>query len=69
VADWDEDDDDPADVPCPYCRRTITEDHERCPFCGNYITAEDRPAEPKTWFWGVMMLLALAAAAFWVFAG
>ena len=35
--DWDEeypdDDDDSATVPCPYCKREIHEDAERCPHC------------------------------------
>ena len=28
------DDDGPPLVPCPYCRREIAEDVERCPHCG-----------------------------------
>jgi len=62
------DDDEPDTVPCPYCRREIFDDADRCPYCENYLSAEDRPAGPRSGFWAVAMVLALLAAAFWVFA-
>ena len=38
--DWEpEAEDDGGTVPCPYCRREIHEDSQRCPHCGNYISA------------------------------
>ena len=47
--DWNDEDsfddaleDDPT-VPCPYCNRAIHEDAPRCPYCENYISAEDSP--------------------------
>jgi hypothetical protein len=61
-------DDDMATVPCPYCRREILEDAERCPYCENYISAEDAPPQQRSLFMVIVMILALLAAAFWVFA-
>lgn len=34
-------DDEPALVPCPYCREEIFDDVEVCAHCGNYISKED----------------------------
>jgi hypothetical protein len=63
--DWDrdpgfedeEDDDDlPGDdeggstIPCPYCRREIHEDSQRCPYCEHYISREDAPPGRKPWW-------------------
>jgi hypothetical protein len=70
--DWDEDDlpdgvyhdEDIPTVPCPYCRREISEEAQWCPHCENHVSQEDAP--PRSWFWAVMMLLALGAAMLWV---
>jgi hypothetical protein len=60
--DWDEDDDDWRDslddddsdddstTPCPHCHRTIPEDLLRCPYCENYLSAEDAPPARKPWW-------------------
>jgi hypothetical protein len=45
--DGGDDDDDDVTIPCPYCRRQIHEDAERCPYCEQYISAEDAPSQPK----------------------
>jgi hypothetical protein len=63
--DFDEDDDEPT-VPCPYCRREIHEDAQRCPHCERYISTEDAPPARKPWWVIVGALLALYAAARWV---
>ena len=34
---------------CPHCRKLIYEEAERCPHCGHYISAENRPLSPKAW--------------------
>lgn len=55
--------DDPAEVPCPYCGREIPDDTPRCPYCGNYLSREDAP--PKRhgwWFVGLGLLIALILA-------
>jgi hypothetical protein len=73
--DWDDDPDDLPDgvyhdediptVPCPYCRREISEEAQWCPHCENYTSREDVPPSQRSWFWAVMMLLALGAAIWW----
>lgn len=60
------DDDDLPTIPCPYCRREIIEDAERCPYCENYISREDVSTGPRSSFWVVMVVLALLASVFWV---
>ena len=66
---WDGDDGDEEEptVPCPYCRREIHEDAQRCPYCENYISAEDAPPARKPWWIIVGVLLALYAVYRWVF--
>ena len=65
--DWDEPDDDGDDTqPCPYCRKEIHEDAERCPHCGNYISAEDAPPSQPVWvIVGAVVCLALVALWIW----
>lgn len=49
-AGWDEgdwDDDDDVAIPCPYCRRQIHEDAQRCPYCEQYLSDEDAPQRPQ----------------------
>lgn len=62
-------DSDLATVPCPYCRKEILEDADRCPYCENYISDEDRPRDRKSNVWIVLMILALLAALIWVVGG
>ena len=53
---WDEEDDDYT-VPCPFCKRPIHEDAQRCPYCEHYIS-EKTPhrggnrggSSPERWF-------------------
>jgi hypothetical protein len=49
--DMDDDDayndDDEPTVACPHCRAEIHEDSQRCPVCGEYISTEDAPYQPK----------------------
>jgi hypothetical protein len=48
-------------VPCPYCRRPVYEDAERCPHCEHYLSAEDAPARPPWWLLlGVLVCLLIA---------
>ena len=48
--------DEPAEAPCPYCRRMISEDTPRCPYCGSYVSEEDAPRR-RSWLWIVAVLL------------
>lgn len=56
-------------VACPYCRKEMAEDCERCPHCGGYPSREDAPGESRSLFWVVMMLLALVAVVLMALAG
>ena len=64
----DEDDED-VTIPCPYCRRQIHEDAERCPYCEQYISAEDAPAQPKPWWIVAGVVVCLVILLWWVVAG
>jgi hypothetical protein len=48
--DTDEGNDGDDTIPCPYCRRDIHEDAQRCPYCGSYISREDSPPGRKPWW-------------------
>lgn len=63
--DYD-DDEEEATVPCPYCKKQIHEDAQRCPHCENYISEEDAPLAAKPWWIIVSVLLALYACYRWV---
>ena len=58
-------------IPCPYCRRLIHEDAQRCPYCENYISAEDSPAaaslvsQKPLWF-VAGLLLCLLIVVLWI---
>jgi len=62
--DWD--DDEAANVPCPYCQREIEEDTPRCPYCENYISEENTPPARKPWWIVVGVVLALYAIYRWI---
>jgi hypothetical protein len=55
-ADWNPD---PAEVPCPYCKREISEDAERCPHCGSYILHSGAPRPARPWWWVALISLVL----------
>jgi hypothetical protein len=71
--DWDSDDevegddfdapDDDATIPCPYCHRPMHEESERCPHCGEYISAEDVAPARKPWW----LLVGVAAGLYAVY--
>jgi hypothetical protein len=65
--DVDEDEDN-VTIPCPYCRRQIHEDAERCPYCEQYISAEDAPAQAKPWWIVLGVVLCLVVLLWWVVA-
>jgi hypothetical protein len=63
--DWE---DEPATVPCPYCRELIPEDAPRCPYCETYITDEDQAAPPtaKPWWLILGVIACLYAVYRWI---
>jgi len=48
--DGADDEDDEPTVPCPHCGREIHEEAQRCPYCENYLSAEDSQTPPKPWW-------------------
>jgi hypothetical protein len=46
----DDGSDDDYTIPCPYCKRPIHEDAQRCPYCEHYIFEEDAPPARKPWW-------------------
>lgn len=60
-----EDDDLAETVPCPYCRRPVYEEAERCPHCGHYLSREDAPTRHSGWI-VLGAILCLMAALGWV---
>lgn len=59
-----DDDDAPAEMACPSCRATVTEDTQKCPQCGDWIT----PVDPGRRGWrgmvwaGVITLMVVLVA-------
>jgi hypothetical protein len=66
--DYEDDDDEPT-VPCPYCRRPIHEDSQRCPYCEEYISAEDAGASPKPWWLYAGVAVCLLIVFLWIWYG
>jgi predicted nucleic acid-binding Zn ribbon protein len=63
--DQDEDEEDTT-IPCPYCGESIHEDAQRCPYCENYLSEEDTPAEAKPWWIIVGALLCMYVIYRWI---
>ena len=52
---------------CPNCRGAVAEDTQKCPHCGDWITAVDPPSRDglKRWvFIAVVLLMLLAMLAY-----
>ena len=53
-------------VPCPYCRRHIYEEAERCSYCGQYLSQEeDAPLKRPPWMI-IGALICLAIVLIWI---
>jgi hypothetical protein len=64
-SDASSDNDEPT-VPCPHCKEEIHEDAEWCPYCEQYISAEDTPAQSRPWWIILGVLLCLWAVYQWI---
>jgi len=55
----DEDfDEEPDEVPCPACGRTVYEDAPKCPHCGEWITpGSGAERRSRTWFWPIIVVV------------
>jgi len=70
--DWDDDDlpeegDEDAETPCPYCGAPIYDDAVRCPHCGEYLSAEDAPYQPRPWWLIAGVVAGLIVILQWIF--
>ena len=62
-------DDDPELVACPFCRALISEDADRCPGCGNFISQTEKADHPRRMLWLIIAVLAAAALILLAFKG
>ncbi len=53
---------------CPHCRSAVFDDAVRCPFCGYYLSREDRPAR-KSWVIVTGAVVCLAIVLMWILRG
>jgi predicted amidophosphoribosyltransferase len=53
-------DDDPTEMPCPYCHRDIDEEADVCPHCGAFVSHHG--VATKTPHWKMSIVLTLIAA-------
>ena len=70
-SDWEVDQVNDGDdtIPCPHCRKEIYDGAEQCPYCGQYISAEDSPLEARPLWIVIAAVLCLALAIFWNWRG
>jgi hypothetical protein len=64
--DFEDEGDDEPTVPCPYCRRQIHEDAQRCPYCEQYLSDEDAPPARKPWWIIVGVIVCLLLVLRWI---
>jgi hypothetical protein len=65
--DVDEEDDALGEMLCPSCRRTVTEDTQKCPYCGDWITPEHPSSRGwRRWVFVAAVLLMLWAVLRWM---
>ena len=57
-------DDSPALIKCSYCGDEVSEDAERCPSCGSYISEEDAPRYRRMTWYILAVIVALLIIAF-----
>lgn len=53
--------DEPDLLPCPHCRRMITDETERCPHCGEYLTPGSDPSKRLPAWLVIATILAILA--------
>ena len=64
-----DDSDEPDLMPCPHCRKMITEDHELCPHCRNFISPADAPRPNPTWIFIAAAVTLIAILIVWLMRG
>ena len=66
ASDTDEADEADHTVPCPYCRRGVYENAERCPHCGSYLSHEDAPRRYPLWIVAAVIVCLVVILLVWV---
>lgn len=61
----DDRDDEQPTVPCPHCRREILEDVPQCPYCEQYVSAEDYARQSKP-LWVIVTAVVCLAISIWL---
>ncbi len=57
-----------AEMVCPCCKATVTEDTQKCPHCGDWITPEHPSKHSRRrWLFIAVVLLMLYAVIRWTF--
>jgi hypothetical protein len=66
-SDQEDSSDDLALMICPHCRRTVTEDTQKCPHCGDWIepVAPNSGTGRKLIYAGLVVLLVLMILMTW----
>jgi len=63
--EWNSDsDDDLPEMTCPSCRASVTEDTQKCPHCGDWITPVEGSTKGKRFVFVIAVVLMLAATLF-----
>ena len=65
--EWVDDDEDASDddlLSCPACRRSVHEDTQQCPHCGDWITPVDLSSRAKRWIWIAVVILMIMLMGF-----
>lgn len=59
--------DEPGLEICPYCRKLINEEAQRCHHCGNYLSEEDAPLSKPAWFVIAVIITLAIVLLVWIF--
>jgi predicted nucleic acid-binding Zn ribbon protein len=66
-SDMDTDDDEPeVGDPCPFCKKPIYEDADRCPYCGNFIASQSPTRSNSTWIIVCVIVCLIAVLIVWL---
>ncbi len=58
--EWVEDEAEDSDedlLSCPSCRKSVHEDTQQCPHCGDWITPVELSGRAKNWLWKSVAIL------------
>ena len=56
-------------MPCPFCRKSVYDDAEQCPHCGNYMFSDEPESYRKPWWLLVGVGLSLLVVIYWLWPG